>query len=43
MLTICYVSLSMSILRDNMISLPIEESLGPEFVVIRIDFGIPKQ
>jgi len=26
-----------------MISLPIEESLGPEFVVIGIDIGIPKQ
>jgi len=43
MLTICYVSLSMGILRDNMISLPIEESLGPEFVIIGIDIGIPKQ
>ena len=43
MLTICYVSLSMCILWDDMISLPIEESLGPEFVVIGIDIRIPKQ
>ena len=43
MLTICYVSLSMSILMDDMISLLIEESLRPEFFVIGIDIGIPKQ
>jgi len=43
MLTKCYVSLSMGILRGDMISLLIEESLGTEFVVIGIDIGIPRR
>ena len=43
MLTICYMSLSMSILRDDIISVLIEESLGTEFFVIGIDTGIPKE
>jgi hypothetical protein len=43
MLTICYVSLSMSILWDDIISLAVEESLRPEFFVIGIDIGISKQ
>ena len=42
MLTICYVSLSMSILRDDIISVLIEESLGLEFFVIGIDIRVPK-
>ena len=39
-LTIGYVSVS--ILRDDMISLRIEESLRPEFFIIGIDMGISK-
>jgi hypothetical protein len=30
-------------LRDVKFSLPIEESLGPEFFIIGIDIRIPKQ
>jgi hypothetical protein len=33
----------MNILRDDIISLPIEELLRPEFFIIRIDIGISKQ
>ena len=43
MLTICYMSLSMSILRDNIFSVLIKESPRPEFFVIWIDTRVPKQ
>ena len=43
MLTICYMSLSMSILRDDIISVVTKESLGSKFFVIGIDIRIPKQ
>ena len=43
MLTICYMSLSVSILRNDIISVLIKESLGPEFFEVRIDTRVPKQ